>query len=189
MAITLRIQNDSGTIADANSYIDVDWFLSYCEENGYDAAAEFGKPDTSVPPVMVIDEEVVKVHLIRGKNYMDTAMNYKGEPSARDGSSAFPRYDLTDRAGSIVSGIALPMKKAQAEYAWLSKTLPEGLNPTPSRDASGARITQISERVGPISESKSFANGGSYSKPEYPVADGILKAAGYAMSGGQIIRG
>lgn len=188
MAINLRVQNDTGNVENANSYIDVEWFLEYCEETGYDVATEFAAVVAEGEPA-AIDENLIKQHLVRGKNYMDTAHSYKGEPYSRDGSSAFPRLDLTDRNENLVYGIALPMKKAQAEYAWLSKTLPGGLNPTPTRDASGALVTQISERVGPISESKSFARGGSYSKPEYPVADSILKAAGYIVTGGTIIRG
>lgn len=176
MAIELRIQDDSGSVANANTYIDVEWFTSYIEEAGYEAS-EFD------------DEEDIKKHLVRAKRYMDTRHSYKGEPESRDMSSAFPRYDLTDRNGNLVMGIALPVKQAQAEYAWLSKTLPDGLNPNPTRDASGARVTQISERVGPISESKSFAAGGSYDKPEYPVPDSILRAAGFIMTGGQIVRG
>ncbi len=189
MAITLRIQDNNGNTENANTYIDVEWFTEYCEENGYDIMAEFGEPDQSDPPVIAVNEETIKVHLVRAKKHMDIAHTYKGEAASNDGSSAFPRIDLTDRAGYLVTGIALPMKQAQAEFAWLSKTLPEGLNPNPTRDASGALVTQISERVGPISESKSFAMGGSYVKPTYPVPDGILKAAGYVMTGGQIIRG
>lgn len=188
MAITLRIQNDNGNTENANTYIDVEWFTEYCEESGYDIASEFAAVVAEGQPA-AIDEELIKVHLIRAKKHMDIAHTYKGEAASNDGSSAFPRIDLTDRAGYLVTGIALPMKQAQAEFAWLSKTLPEGLNPTPSRDASGALVTQISERVGPISESKSFAMGGSYAKPVYPVPDGILKAAGYVMTGGTIIRG
>ncbi len=188
MAITLRIQNDSGTVENANSYIDEQWFKDYCEESGYDIAAEFGAVVAEGEPA-ALDDELVKVHLVRAKKHMDIAHTYKGEAASRDGSSAFPRIDLTDRSGYLVTGIALPMQNAQAEFAWLSKTLPDGLNPTPTRDASGAQVTQISERVGPISESRSFAMGGSYIKPTYPVPDGILKAAGYVMTGGQIIRG
>ena len=188
MAITLRIQNDNGNTENANTYIDVEWFSEYCEESGYDIASEFAAVVAEGQPA-AIDEELIKVHLVRAKKHMDIAHTYKGEAASNDGSSAFPRHDLTDRAGYLVTGIALPMKQAQAEFAWLSKTLPEGLNPNPTRDASGALVTQISERVGPISESKSFAMGGSYVKPTYPVPDGILKAAGYVMTGGTIIRG
>jgi len=176
MPVTLRPQDDSGSVANSNTYIDEVWMTEYLEEAGYDVS-EFA------------DDDDKKVHLVRAFRYMNTRFGYKGEPESRDMSSAFPRYDLTDRNGNLVMGIALPVKQAQAEYAWLSKTLPDGLNPNPTRDASGARVTQISERVGPISESKSFAAGGSYDKPEYPVPDSILRAAGFIMTGGQIVRG
>lgn len=175
MAITLRIQDDNGTVQDANAYIDVDYFRSYHEENGNDVSG--------------FDDETVKVGIIRGKNYIDSGAGntYKGEPVASDGGSAFPRYNLTDRAGNIVLGMSLPMKKANAEYALIGCSGP--IAPTPEQDASGARVVQSSERVGPISESKTFANGGDYQRPEYPVADAILRAAGYVMMGGSIIRG
>lgn len=177
MPITLRIQNDTGRIENANSYIDEVWFQEYAAESGYDVEGTFD------------DEDDQKVHLVRAFRYLNTRFNYKGEMTAYDQSSAFPRYNLTDRNGYLISGVPLAVKQAQAEYAWLSKTLDGGLNPTPTRDASGARVTQVSERVGPISESKSFASGGAYEMPEYPVPDGILRAAGFIVTGGTIIRG
>lgn len=175
MAIELRIQNDQGAILDANAYIDVDYFRAYHEENG-NAVTELTDDD-------------VMIGIIRGKNYIDSGAGnvYKGEEQSRDGSSAFPRYNLTNRSGDLVTGISLPLKKANAEYALIGAYGP--IAPTPERDISGARVVQMSERVGPISESKTFASGGAYSRPEYPVADAILRAAGYVMMGGQIIRG
>ena len=175
MAITLRIQNDNGSVEDANAYIDEDYFTAYHEERGND--------------ISDLDPEMIKLGIVRGKDYIDSGSGnvYKGEEQSRDGSSAFPRYNLTNRSGDIVLGISLPVKKANAEYALIGARGP--IAPTPAQDASGARVVQSSERVGPISESKTYANGGDYQRPEYPVADAILRAAGYVMMGGTIIRG
>lgn len=177
MAITLRIQNDTGTVEDANAYIDVDYFKAYHEERGQ----TFAEDGT--------DDEKIKLGIIRGKDYIDSGSgeNYKGEPTSRDGSSAFPRLNLTNRAGDTVWGIPLPLKKANAEYGLIGMNGP--IAPTPAMDASGARVVQMSEKVGPLSESKTFAQGGAWQRPEYPVADAILRAAGYIITGGTIIRG
>lgn len=185
MPITLRVQNDQGGVLDANAYIDVQYFRDYHAENGNVILG----PDGTEVEEGEAGDEIIKVGIIRGKNYIDSGAGnaYKGEEASRDGSSAFPRYNLTNRSGDLVTGISLPLKKANAEYGLIGCA--GHIAPTPAQDASGARVVQMSERVGPISESKTFADGGAYARPEYPVADAILRAAGYVMMGGQIIRG
>jgi hypothetical protein len=175
MAITLRVQDDNGTVLNANSYTDEQFFKDYFEEQGDEEA-------------VTAEDETIKAALVRAKRFMDSRWNFKGEMVVSDASSAFPRYDLTDAAGNIVLGVPLQAKWAQCEYARLTL---DGtpLNPTPTRDASGARVVQTSERVGPISESKTFASGGVYEPPEWPVPDSILKKAGFVMMGGTLVRG
>lgn len=174
MSITLRVQDDNGNVANANSYCDENYFIAYFEEAGITL------PDDSV--------EAIKGALVRGKRYIDSRFRYRGEMASQDRSSAFPRYDLVDSSGNLVMGVPREVKNAQCEYGFITLAGTE-LNPIPVRDPSGRAIIQQSESVGPISESKTFASGASYLPPEYPPADSILKSAGYVVTGGAIIRG
>ena len=173
MPITLRPQDNFGSVLNANTYALEQEFVDYHEERGRDLT-QWGTED-------------FKAALVRAFDYENNSFRYGGQRVRVDQVSAFPRYDLTDIDDNDVYGITYPVKQAQMEYAY--EGLVNGdLNPTPTRDGSGARVIQRSESVGPISESYTFASGAVWSLPQYPKADSILKSRGYVVSGAQIIR-
>lgn len=89
-------------------------------------------------------------------------------------SLSFPRLNLTDRYGRIVSGLPDKLKQATAEYAL--RALSGSLLPDPTVDASGFAIQSKTEKIGPIEETTVFQTAASSPvllKP-YPTADRLL---------------
>lgn len=167
------VQNENGTVEGANTYGTATYFREYHAARG----RTFDQTDEQIDAAGVI-----------ATDYMDSRWSYIGVRIADGQNTEWPRWDAYDRDDRIVNGIPEPVKQAWAEYTAIQLT--EGtLEPTPDRDASGARVVQRSERVGPISESVTLAAGGRYVRPIHPIPDGILKRRGLVAAGGQIIRG
>jgi len=163
----LIVQSDDGDVEDANAYHDVDYFMSYHRTRGR---------------LIVKDTEEIEVAIIKARDYMDDRFNYKGFKLVNDQTTEFPREDIYDAKGNTIVGIPREAKQASAEYAYIA--LNRELNPTPEVDDNGSLIQSKSEKVGPISESVTYAvaTGASKPKPIYPIADQKLYKAGLVAS-------
>lgn len=174
--MALVLQDNTGTVAGANAYLSVDAFKAYHDARGnsYGAATD---PD-------------IEKAIIKATDYLDQRFNFVGRTlAARDQTTAWPRTAAYDRDRNLVTGLPLEVIEATAEYAL--RALTAALNPDPERDASGAAILSKSEQVGPISESVTYAAGGSTSfvMPKYPAADQRLLRSGLVRTGGTVLRG
>lgn len=94
-----------------------------------------------------------------------------------DGGSqpmAFPRLGLFDRDGVEVEGVPLEARQANVEYAVLS--VAGTLRLVPEVDDTGAALLSKSESVGPIRESKTFAQASASTRSykPHPRADALL---------------
>lgn len=167
------VQNDQGNVDGADTLATVEFFRAYHTARGRDYSATI---DATIEAAGVI-----------ATDYMGSRWSYVGETKTDDQTTPFPRWNADDVNGRSIDGIPMPVKQAWAEYTAIQ--LAGDLETAPTRDDSGARVIQISERVGPVSEAKTFASGAAYQRPVYPVPDGILKRNGYVVSGGTIIRG
>lgn len=164
MAFT--VQDDNGSVAGANAYIDVAFLDAYHLDRG-----------NTVTGTTTEKEQAI----VRATDYMDHRFRWVGERQSIDQRTGWPRIGAEDRDDDHRSGIPEEVKEACAEYALIS--LSATLNPTPTRDDTGRSMQSKSEKVGPISESVSFVSGGSFSMPKYPVADNKLRGAGLVVSG------
>ena len=170
MAFT--VQNDQGSVTGANAYVDVAFFKAYHEERGN---------------TFVDDDEKIEQAIIKATDYLDHRFNFVGSRSqGRSQTTEWPRRDAWDVNEDLVNGIPVEVKEACCEYALIAQQMT--LNPTPTRDASGAAIQAKSESVGPISRSVTYVGGAAFSMPKYPVADSRLKRTGLVISGGTFQR-
>lgn len=137
------------------------------------------------------EAKVVAYTTNNGVAVSDTALNGSWDQPLTFGKSVkeqplqFPRINLFDRAGQPITGIPDNLKEATYEYALRANT--SALAPDPETSASGAQVTKLREKVGPIEEETEFSDQVSVkiTKP-YPAADRRLKE--YVRSGGQVIR-
>lgn len=171
MALTL--QNDQGSVADANAYIDEAFLVAYHADRGLDLSAN-----------STTDLEAA---IVRATDYLDQRFTFVGEPIYGDYTTLWPRVNAYDIHNDLVSGIPIQIKRACAEYAVIA--LSAELNPTPDRDSTGAAIAAKTETVGPLTESVRFAKASSFELPKYPKADRMLIVRGLVVRNRQIRRG
>lgn len=167
--MTLIAQNDLGNVADANSYVSLDYYVNYF------AALNVALDDN--------DDEVLEANLIRATRYMDSRFKFRGYKSlAREQTTQWPRVGVIDREGYSVAGVPFEIKNALCEYAY--KDLLGQLTNEPVTDANGRPIVEVSTSVGPLSETIKYAQAsGDYpSYRPHQIIDGML--SGLLANGG-----
>lgn len=156
--MALIVQNDTGTIDDANSYVDGVFYVDYWLTRGvtipYSTAEEVASVDTS---------------LIQATSYIDTSNIYCGEKlNGRDQTTAFPRSPLYDNGGYEVEGVPREIKEAQCEYAYIYA---EQGTLQPNQNINGS-VKRTKEKVDVIEEEIEYTSSGQTGgKISYPVAD------------------
>lgn len=174
MALTLTVQDNTGSVANANSYLTVAEFKAYQDDRGGDYSA-YSDPQISVA-------------LIKATDYVDTRFRYAGKKRlGRDQTTEWPRTSVWDRDRFYVNDVPLEIKEATAEYAF--RALTTTLAPDPDQSDTGARIQSKTETVGPLSESVTYVAGAGYTLPKYPAADQKLLKSGFVRTGGTLARG
>jgi hypothetical protein len=171
--VTIDVQDDDGSETSAVSYLDATDFAAYHLARG------------NVVPVSSTAQK--EAALVRATDYLDQRFRYRGEKlTGNTQSTEFPRMNAYDNAGRAIYGIPKAVKDATAEYAL--RSLADELNPDPVRDTSGRRVIAVSETIGPLSSSFTYANGGGLTGaavlPEYPAADMKLVRAGLTTGDG-----
>lgn len=165
------VQDDNGSVADANAYISVAFYRAYHADRGQ--------------AVTGTDEEIAQ-DIVKATQYLDTRFGFVGYVPDEDQTTQWPRVDARDSNDRYRHGIPREIKNATAEYARIARTAT--LNPTPSRDEYGQSIKSRSERAGPVSSSVTYAEGAVFKMPKYPVADQWLIASGLVERSGRIRR-
>lgn len=172
MAFT--VQDDNGTVSEANAYAD----LAYVREYHADRGRDLSDP--------TVTDAALSAAIIKATQYVDTRYTYPGERRNRDQSTEHPRRDLYDRSGYLVTGVHRAVKQATAELS--NRALTDDLLADPERDDSGRAVLSKSEGVGPLKEAVEYAGGGAYIFPEYPAVDRILQSAGIIRTGLTAVR-
>lgn len=174
MAFTLE---DGTGVAGANAYIDETFADGYFTDRG-----EAGWTGTTADKQAAIIKATDFIEVRWG----DRFLGRKEFPDTPQGLS-FPRVNLLDRDGYWVKGIPDDLKKATAEYAL--RALTAELLPDPEHDGTGRMVIGKKEKVGPLGEETTYAqgsaSGGSHLIP-YPAADRLLSK--YVMPSGRNYR-
>lgn len=116
-----------------------------------------------------------------GKRFMGRA-EFPETPQAL----SFPRVNIFDRNGYLVTGLPEKLKRATAEYAL--RAYSAELLPDPTIHESGLAISAKTEKVGPLEETTQFqtvASSPVLLRP-YPAADRLLEE--YVTAGGSNYR-
>lgn len=168
------VQTNYGDAAGANAYLTVAEFKAYHDDRGQ----AYGS----------VTDSAIEQAIVKATSYLDGRFSFVGTKSyGRPQSTAWPRTNAVDVDGDTVFGVPQEVKNACAEYALRALTAP--LAPDPLRDSSGATVVSRSETLGPLSESYTFAAGGSFRMPKYPAGDNWLRKSGLLEAGGETVRG
>jgi len=171
------IIEDGTGVADANSYGSVANYRAYWLDRGRDLS---GQPDPDI-----------QGYLVRATDFIESnyGTRWRGSRSTLVQALGHPR------SGIYIDSVLLPsdslsaqLQNATYEYAYraskyaeLAPDSPVGFDRLDNNgdviDANGI-VIQTSEKVGPLSESKTFsdptASSNSASMPRYPAADALL---------------
>lgn len=167
------VQDDNGSVANANAYITVEFFKSYHQDRG------------NVIPGSPTDPDLERA-IVRATDYLDQRFAFVGRRLRNDQTTEWPRISAYDRDRYLVNGIPPQVKEATAQYAL--RALSAELNPDPARDSTGAKIQSKSQEVGPIAQSITYVSGAVFEMPTYPAADSLLRRSGLTVSGGLVLR-
>lgn len=170
------IQDDTGTVENANAYTDEAFVRAYWTDRGVDLSA---KSDAEIEAL-----------IIQASNYIDIRYTYKGAPLAgRDQTTAFPREYLYDAQGYLVEGVPREVKAACAEYA--NAAISGSL--TTNTVASASNLIEKRTKVGPIEKAEKYSEGSSGGSSAnfavYQSADRLLTLSGFTVKIYTPIRG
>lgn len=176
MANVFTVQDDDGSVANANSYITEAEFDTYVNDRGLTHGHS---------------QQVVETACVMATDYIDYRFNYVGKKRSQEQTTEWPRYDARDRDERLVTGIPIAVKEACAELAWASASSATGeLVTNPDRDSSGQVVESSRVKVDVIEAETEYMGGGVFSMPKYPRSDMKLVRAGLVLNtvGGDIRR-
>ena len=156
--MALIVQNDLGTVDNANSYVDGAYYVSYWADRGvailYTEASDIASVDAS---------------LIQATSYIDTSNRYCGDKlNGRDQLTAFPTNPLYDMGDYLVEGVPREIKEAQCEYASIY-TEQGTLQPNQNINGSVKRVKEVTDVI--EEEVEYTGSGQTGGKIAYPQAD------------------
>lgn len=166
--MAFNVQNDQGSVTEANAYNTVEFFKGYCEAAGKDISA--------------YSDSQIETAIVRATIYVDARFEYVGRKLNREQTTAWPRSHAFDADGYKAEGIPRPLKNAVAEYT--IKALEADLMAEPENDG----VTKVREKVGPLETEVQYAQGLVSGLPRYPLADNILRRAGLISGGRSFVR-
>lgn len=172
MAFT--VQDNTGTVAGANSYVALVDFKAYHDDRDNDYSA--------------YSDAQLQTALVRATDYIDGRFRFVGEKrGGRDQNTEWPRTGAWDRDRYYITDIPVEVIEATCEYAL--RAAAADINPDPDRDSTGRTVQSKYEEVGPIKESTVYTAGAVFEMPRYPTADNRLKRSGLVVTGGRLVRG
>lgn len=182
--MALIVQDDTGQVADANSYIDVAFFTSYHDDRGNDTSGL--DQTTQIEPALVLATDYVD------SKYLNDFIGSKIITGAIRQTTQWPRLDAVDKDGFDVSEM-IPdvLKQVIAEYAINAINTSGGVSSLTdvSLDGRDRGIRRIKEKVDVIETDTEFHNFGKTSlTKDYPKPDMMIQTLLKFGSSGQILR-
>lgn len=163
--MTIKVQNDNGTIEGANSYVAATAVRAFWLDRGVDLSAK--------------SDEELSVAAVQATDYLDAKYRWTGYQLYRLQGTQWPRGGVT----SFLRG--LPPALVSATCMLAQRALVKPLMPDPTFDASGQRVESKLTEVGPIKTQVKYVapTGVKSMTPEYPEVTLMLQAAGLIASG------
>ena len=165
--MSLTVQNDNGTVADANSYVDVSYADSYFSDRGI---ARWGEATPTEK----------ESSLINSWQYIDSIFTYLGRRVTDTQNTEFPRVMLSNKSIWYTT-IPDRVRYAQCEYAVIA--LDGSLFPSISHDSTGGKITEKTERAHVFVETTKYSSSHHIrTVRSYPAGDTMLSEFIYRSS-------
>lgn len=173
------VQDDTGEVENANSYLTVAAFRTYHADRG----------NSLTDPATGADYTDAKVQeaLVRATRHLDIRHRYIGRRLVEQQTTEWPRSYIEEEFGRYFRKIHPKVLDATAEYGL--RALSGKLLTDVARDASGRRLRRREYEIeGRIRENAEFVEGSDLELPEYRDADLLLRRARLVRSGGEVER-
>ena len=180
MAFT--VQDDQGSVTDANAYIDVAFFNTY-------------HTDRNVTDVVDGNFETADIQgaIVLASDYLDSRYGYVGEKRSSLQTTQWPRFDAVDRDEYIVFGIPQVIKEACADLALAEIKQAGSLFPDITFDSTGQGIKRIRNKLDVLENEVEYFGGDSpqaaQRSPIFYQADWRLKRSGLLLSRRRLVLG
>jgi len=168
--MAFSVQNDQGSISDANSYITVAFYKSYHTDRGV----------AQVINVVNTDGEIQSA-LILATDYLDSRYKFIGEKRVVDQATEWPRFDAEDIDDNLVTGLPHQVEEACAELALSQLLSPGSLFPSVTQDPSGQGVKRTKKKLDVLElETEYFGSNATTAlrSPVFYQADWRLKRSG-----------
>ncbi len=168
--MALIVQDDTGLIEDANSYVTLLEYKTYWSTRNID--------------LTTVDDKQLEADLITAREYADELHDYCGSKlNGRAQTTEFPRVNFyEDDCSTLIEGVPVEMKNAQMEYAKLISV--DGITLQPNENVGGS-VKRTKEKVDVLEEEiEYFSAGQTGGVISYPVADKKIPEYFYCNGGG-----
>lgn len=166
--MAFNVQDDTGTIEDANAYIAVAFLTSWLTDIGITTSYTDAQKQTAI---------------VQATRYIDSVYEFAGnkvndEDDDFEQTTEFPRESYNDDAG-----IELWLQRATAEYAkYILENGAETLWGNVAVDESN--IKRLKEKVDKLEIDTEYLGGsGSQNYASVPIADNLIRKSGWLISG------
>lgn len=121
MSVSVVVEDGNG-VAGANSYLSVEDWKAYADQQGWDYST-----------TAYTDDQIGSA-IIRGRSWLDNTYRARwpgSKTNGRDQATAWPRRDAEDSDGEEIADDEIPQEviDANAEAAWREMQSPESLSP------------------------------------------------------------
>lgn len=162
--MAFNVQNDTGTVTDANAYITVQEYRDYWVDKNVDTSGQ--------------TDDVVQGLIVEATQYIDQRYEYCGSPLAgRDQTTQFPRNCIYDRFCNPVEGVPREVKQACSEYAYGGSTTSLSNTYTASEQSVKKEKDKVDVLESEVEYNGSKANSSVWNV--YQIADNILTNSGF----------
>ena len=180
--MAFSVQDDNGSVVDANAYIDVAFFNTY-------------HSDRNVTDVVDGNFELLDVQgaIVLASDYLDSRYSYVGERRSSLQTTEWPRFDAVDRDDYVVFGVPTIIKEACADLALAELKQAGSLFPDITFDSTGQGIKRIKNKLDVLENEIEYFGGNSpqsaQKSPIFYQADWRLKRSGLLLSRRRLVRG
>jgi len=178
MAFT--VQDDQGSVADANSYVTVAFYKAYHTDRNVGQVINVLNSDTEIQAALVL-----------ATDFLDSRYSFVGQRRTQDQTTEWPRYDALDVNDYVVTGIPKAIQEACAELALAELLTAGSLFPVVATDTSGLDVKRTKKKLDVLEEETEYfgTGGGTSAKtPIFHTADWRLKRSGLLRARNRIVR-
>lgn len=164
MALVMIVEDGTGEVVGANSYISLAAAKTYWDNSRFDWTIY--PPDAQLEGALIAATRYIELRF--RQNFLGYRLLGLDQPLS------WPRQCII-LYGSPVEGVPQAVKDATCEYARIHLTQPGGLFPIPAGfDATGQIIQESHVKVGPVEKKLVFEAGSATVLRSYPTIDGLL---------------